>query len=463
MQKHADGVPNVGDQRSVLLFFRFFDTGGSVALELKYLLHVLVPGLRICDGDVQHRVLTPLSLVILLQIEAALAQLELGQVFELEIQLPADRDIEVARYGKFLRSDEGLQIRHAQIGHRPTSWLAWYRWAHVSICVAEALRSGSAANASYCCRLDSNRGFRLGCDVATWFRFLSSALAASGLLLLSGCGLFGVRSAPSELLYVPDTHSTLVGIASATYQPSIDGGNSGEITFSILSASVAGIEIEVSSGVVSIDEDAPVGEYSIDVSAANSIGTTPFIDAITVSVLSEAIPPVAVVYADSDISLSVGDEYNGEPPFVDHGGALIVSFLLGSGIVGISIAPTTGVISVAASTPEGDYSLDIQAENEAGTTLFVGAVTISVRIPPPVTFVSDIRPVIQGSCAPCHTGGSQPNLTVYANAKQRIGNILGRITLSEGSADFMPRGRSKLSASRIELFEEWQSDGLLEN
>jgi len=299
--------------------------------------------------------------------------------------------------------------------------------------------------------------------VVTSFSSMSRALATTVVLLLCGCGLFGARSAPTGLLYVPDTHSTLVGSSSATYQPAIDGGNSGEIAFSILSESVSGIGIEVSIGVISIDETTPIGEYSIDVSAANSVGATSFLDAITVTVLSEAIPPVAVVYADSEISLSVGDPYNGEAPLVDDGGAVIVSFLLGTGIGGISIAPIPGVISVAASTLEGEYSLDIQAENEAGFAIFVDAVTISVRIPPPVTFASDIRPLISGSCAPCHTGGSQPNLTIYSNAKQRISNILGRITPPEGSPDFMPRGRSKLSASRIELFEEWQSDGLLEN
>ena len=287
-----------------------------------------------------------------------------------------------------------------------------------------------------------------------------SKIALLGVsLLFACCSLLGNRTAPAGLIYTPDTHSVVVGRSSTTYAPTLAGGISEDVTFAIAIESIQGIEIAPSSGEISIDESAAIGEFLLDLIVTNSVGATTFVGAITLSILSEAIPPVAIVYADSTISLTTGISYSSDPPLVDDGGESITSFLLVPDITGVSVDPFTGVIGIASSIGAGEYSVGVSSENLAGISVFNSVVTITITIPPAVTYVSNIRPVISGSCTPCHTGGSQINLTVYANAKGRIGEIIRRISLPQGESDFMPREGSKLSTTKIELFEEWQSLG----
>ena len=79
-----------------------------------------------------------------------------------------------------------------------------------------------------------------------------------------------------------------------------------------------------------------------------------------------------------------------------------------------------------------------------------------------VTFSQDIKPLLQEKCSPCHAGGNQVTLTQYDNAKAKIDAIIDRINREEGSSGFMPRGRDKLSAPEINLFESWRSAGIVE-
>ena len=296
-----------------------------------------------------------------------------------------------------------------------------------------------------------------------WIGVARTKLALLGVSLLSTIGCFITENPPTGLVYSPNTHSILVGRSSRTYPPTLDGGISEDVTFAIASGGVQGIEIDPSTGEISIDESAPIGEFPVDLLVMNAAGATTFTDAIALSVLSEAVPPVAAVYATAAISLTVGDSYSSDPPFVDDGGEPITSYLLISSIPGLSIAPTTGVINVASTIEEGVYVVGVKAENLAGISVLNDLVTITVNVPSPVSFVSDIRPIISGSCAPCHTGGSQVNLSVYTNAKNRIGEIVRRINLLQNESDFMPRGGSKLSTITIDLFEEWERVGSPEN
>jgi len=81
-----------------------------------------------------------------------------------------------------------------------------------------------------------------------------------------------------------------------------------------------------------------------------------------------------------------------------------------------------------------------------------------------VTYLSDVQPLIQNNCAPCHIppGGKVTALNTYATAKSEIDEIIERIQKNPGDKGFMPLKHPKLSDSTIQVFVKWKNDGLLE-
>ncbi len=81
-----------------------------------------------------------------------------------------------------------------------------------------------------------------------------------------------------------------------------------------------------------------------------------------------------------------------------------------------------------------------------------------------VTFVTDVKPILAASCAPCHmSGGTHPNkFDDYTTTKSKISSILDRVQREPSAAGFMPAGGAKLSVSTITTLNKWVTDGLLE-
>jgi hypothetical protein len=81
-----------------------------------------------------------------------------------------------------------------------------------------------------------------------------------------------------------------------------------------------------------------------------------------------------------------------------------------------------------------------------------------------VTYDADVKTIFVANCGPCHlTGGTNPNKwDSYTSAKNKIGVILERVKLDEGTTGHMPYGKPKLSAETIAVLDQWLADGLLE-
>ncbi|MFT3934655.1 MAG: cytochrome c [Chitinophagaceae bacterium] len=82
-----------------------------------------------------------------------------------------------------------------------------------------------------------------------------------------------------------------------------------------------------------------------------------------------------------------------------------------------------------------------------------------------VTFVTNIQPIIVGSCAPCHVpsqGGNKAPYEKYDVAKKDIDDILRRIQLNPDERGFMPARHPKLSDATISVFKQWKDGGLVE-
>lgn len=87
-----------------------------------------------------------------------------------------------------------------------------------------------------------------------------------------------------------------------------------------------------------------------------------------------------------------------------------------------------------------------------------------IKASPKVSYVTNIQPVLQASCTPCHfpPGGNKKPLNSYAAAKDNIDDIIARIQKNPGEKGFMPMKHPKLPDSTIQLFMRWKNDGLVE-
>ncbi|WP_411895352.1 hypothetical protein [Winogradskyella sp. A2] len=83
-----------------------------------------------------------------------------------------------------------------------------------------------------------------------------------------------------------------------------------------------------------------------------------------------------------------------------------------------------------------------------------------------VTYDDNIASIMQSSCIGCHgnppTNGAPFGLTNFNQVSQRVGGILNRMSLSNGSPGAMPPS-GRLPQATIDLIDQWIEDGLLEN
>jgi hypothetical protein len=81
------------------------------------------------------------------------------------------------------------------------------------------------------------------------------------------------------------------------------------------------------------------------------------------------------------------------------------------------------------------------------------------------TYTTDIAPLIQAKCSPCHLpskGGNKGNFENYESAKKYGAGMLARVQLNPGERGFMPARHEKLSVEEIALIKKWNEQGLPE-
>jgi mono/diheme cytochrome c family protein len=125
---------------------------------------------------------------------------------------------------------------------------------------------------------------------------------------------------------------------------------------------------------------------------------------------------------------------------------------------GDKIAQTLTLSGGAAGTVT--YTIVPLANGVAGNAITV-VITVNAA---KITYLADVKPIVQASCAPCHlAGGANPNKWYeYTPTKTKIASIIDRVKREPGSTGFMPKNGTKLSADKIAILEKWVADGLLE-
>jgi uncharacterized repeat protein (TIGR01451 family) len=138
-------------------------------------------------------------------------------------------------------------------------------------------------------------------------------------------------------------------------------------------------------------------------------------------------------------------------------------------IGGVNNGASATLSIVAKVNPTGSYAnaatvTSTETDSNTGNNT---ATIATVPIPPvtaKITYDHDIKSIFVTSCTPCHlSGGTHPKKwDDYTTAKANISNIISRVSKTQGSSGFMPKGGTKLSDTNIALLNQWVTDGLLE-
>lgn len=271
---------------------------------------------------------------------------------------------------------------------------------------------------------------------------------------------FSIPDPPSQLLYTPATATILSGSSFTSGSPELQG--TPPFTFSISDNPEPGIITIDNQGVISSSSTLEIGSYNLNIEVSNEAATEVFNTAFTLTVSSSAVAPSNLSYSINSLVLtegttgsSVSPTINGTAPFVFN----ITSVPNAGGNITID---NSGVITASNTLDTGSFDISVNVGNSVDTVLFTNVYTITVNPTPSVTFQNDVRPLILQRCSSCHTGGSQLNFTVYANASANINSILGRVQRPQGTTGFMPQSGAPLSSAEIQLLQDWLDDGLLQ-
>lgn len=81
--------------------------------------------------------------------------------------------------------------------------------------------------------------------------------------------------------------------------------------------------------------------------------------------------------------------------------------------------------------------------------------------PAVVTYLKDIAPLLNKSCASCHFEGTDhgPDLSSYEKAKQLVDEIIASVRKKPSDSGFMPEGGKAFSTDQITLLVNWKSGG----
>lgn len=108
----------------------------------------------------------------------------------------------------------------------------------------------------------------------------------------------------------------------------------------------------------------------------------------------------------------------------------------------------------------GNYTITVADANSC-------TISTTARVLSGVSYVNDVRPILQSSCglnnSGCHSSSAGSDLNNYNSVRLRAGQIKTRISLPEGNPSLMPKGRSRLPQSEIDRITCWVDDGAPNN
>jgi len=181
---------------------------------------------------------------------------------------------------------------------------------------------------------------------------------------------------PSSLVYNPAGSSVNGGTAGTSASPSINTGGAVD-TYSLTGTIPSGVTIDPSTGIISFNNTLPIGSYTLSVVATNSVGNTTASYTITIN----PVAPSSLSYSPATLTGNYGTTGASVAPAINSGGGVITYSLSGTIPSGISIDPSSGIISYSNTLLAGSYSLTVNAANTIASTTATYTITINAVAP----------------------------------------------------------------------------------
>lgn len=237
--------------------------------------------------------------------------------------------------------------------------------------------------------------------------------AAGSVVFTNVYGIDVTEVAPFNLVYTPNSISIAGSNVGASPVPTVEGTLPITYTFTS-SPSNANISIDPNSGVISSATTLPVGSYSINVTATNTVGSVDFNSIFTINKTATSSPPSNLVYNPNSLTLNQGDAGNSVTPTIS--GTTPMSYSLSSSPASssISINSSTGVITSGPSTPPGTYDISVTAINSVSSVNFTNVYTITIigaTLPSNLVYNPNSLSLTQGNAGSSVTpsvSGTQP-------------------------------------------------------
>ncbi|MGO9065972.1 MAG: beta-propeller fold lactonase family protein [Myxococcaceae bacterium] len=191
--------------------------------------------------------------------------------------------------------------------------------------------------------------------------------------------------APTHLVYTSNSEVYSVGTAIAMNVPSNSGGTVG--SYSVSPALPAGLTLNSITGIISGKPTAVAAITNYTVTATNSVGSATATVAITVN----DVPPTHLTYSATPVVYTVGAPIANNTP-TSSGGAVVSYSVTPALPLGLSLSPTTGIISGTPTTVTAAAAYVVTATNTGGST--TASVNITVNDVPPSNLVYSANPAV---------------------------------------------------------------------
>jgi feruloyl esterase len=207
-----------------------------------------------------------------------------------------------------------------------------------------------------------------------WLGLILTAVST----LFCGCG--GGPSAvitpqpPSALSYTTATAVYIKGTAITPNSPTSSGG--AVTAYSVNPALPAGLSLSTSTGIISGTPTAVTSTASYTVTASNSAGST----TATLTITVEDAAPAGLAYTTGTAVYTVGTAITPNSP-TSTGGAVTAYSVSPALPAGLSLSPSTGIISGIPATATATASYTVTASNTTGSTTATLTITTAKIVP----------------------------------------------------------------------------------
>ncbi|MCE5419163.1 MAG: putative Ig domain-containing protein, partial [Acidithiobacillus sp.] len=265
-------------------------------------------------------------------------------------------------------------------------------------------------------------------------RLISSVLV-SAVVLLFGCGggsSSPILPAPSGLAYSVNPATYTVGVAITPNTPTCSGG--AVTSYSVSPALPAGLSLNTTTGVISGTPTAVTATATYVVTASNAGGSTTANLSITVNLPAA---PSGLSYSTSPASYTVGVAITPNTPTSSGGAA--TSYSVSPALpAGLSLNPTTGVISGTPTAVTATATYVVTASNAGGSTTANLSITVNPAPSAELALPTSVHPgdAWMKASVPIQSGMSYLWTVVPGTSSATItsGQGTGVITFSAGNA-----------------------------